>query len=80
MQRHLDRGGYLSNIKVLDTEGRLIKTLAQNESLATEGFFRWDGDRDDGGYARMGYYIVWFQLFDAEGHVEVHRKRVVVAR
>lgn len=77
---HLDRGGYLSNIKVLDTEGRLIKTLAQNESLATEGFFRWDGDRDDGGYARMGYYIVWFQLFDAEGHVEVHRKRVVVAR
>ena len=74
-----DRGGRVANIKILDQQGREIKQLANNQTLATKGFFRWDGDRDDGTKARPGYYVVWFELFDNTGLVETYRKRVVIA-
>ncbi len=75
-----DQSGKVANVKILDTQGRLIKTLANNETLAFEGFYRWDGDRDDGSRARVGYYAVWFEVFDASGSVNVYRKRVVIGK
>jgi len=57
----------------------LIKTIANNETLGFEGFYRWDGDRDDGTKSRTGYYIVWFEAFNADGSVKTFRKRVVIA-
>lgn len=74
-----DQGGKVANIKILDQQGREIKQIANNETLATEGFYRWDGDRNDGIKARPGYYVVWFEVFDSSGAVETFRKRVVVA-
>ncbi|MCK6618445.1 MAG: lamin tail domain-containing protein [Cyclobacteriaceae bacterium] len=74
-----DQGGRVANIKILDQQGREIKQIANNETLATEGFYRWDGDRYDGIKARPGYYVVWFEVFDSSGAVETFRKRVVIA-
>jgi hypothetical protein len=74
-----EQGGRVANVKIVDHQGREIRKLANNELLATEGFFRWDGDRDDGSKARPGYYVVWFEIFDVSGRVETYRKRVVVA-
>jgi hypothetical protein len=76
---NFDQGGRMANIKILDQQGREIKRIANNELLATDGFFRWDGDRDDGAKARPGYYVVWFEVFDTSGRVDTFRKRVVVA-
>lgn len=73
-----DNGGMVANVSVVDTEGRIIKTIASNETLATEGSFQWDGDRNEGGLARSGYYMVWFQVFDMSGDVRVYRKRIVL--
>lgn len=75
-----DQSGKVANIKILDPQGRLIKTLATNEILAYEGFYRWDGDRDDGSRARVGYYVVWFEVFDSSGSVNVYRKRAVIGK
>ncbi|MFM8913468.1 MAG: lamin tail domain-containing protein, partial [Flammeovirgaceae bacterium] len=74
-----DQPGWVANIKILDQQGRLIKTLADNETLAFEGFFRWDGEQEDGTKARVGYYAVWFEVFDNAGNIQTFRKRVVVA-
>lgn len=71
--------GCIANVKVYDHQGHLIKTIAANETLGYEGFFRWDGDRDDGSKARMGYYVVWFEVVDLAGSIRTFRKRVVVA-
>jgi hypothetical protein len=76
---NFDQGGRVANVKILDQQGREIKRIANNELLATHGFFRWDGDRDDGAKARPGYYVVWFEVFDTSGRVDTFRKRVVVA-
>ncbi len=75
-----DQSGMAANVKILDTQGRLIKTLANNETLAHEGFFRWDGDRDDGTRSRVGYYVVWFEVFDSNGSSTVFRKRAVIGK
>jgi len=75
-----NQSGMAANVKILDAQGRLIKTLANNETLAYEGFFRWDGDRDDGSRARIGYYVVWFEVFDTSGFNKVFRKRTVIGR
>jgi len=74
-----EQGGRVANIKIMDHQGRPIRLLANNETLAAEGFYRWDGDRDDGSKARPGYYVVWFEIFDTTGIVETYRNRVVVA-
>lgn len=71
--------GYVANVKILDYHGREIKQLANNATLATSGFFRWDGDMNDGTKARTGYYIVWVEVFNSKGKVDSFRKKVVVA-
>jgi Lamin Tail Domain len=71
--------GYVANIRILDYQGREIKQLVNNATLATSGFFRWDGDMNDGTKARTGYYIVWVEVFNATGKVDSFRKKVVVA-
>ena len=73
-----DQPGFVANVKVYDQQGRLVRTIANNETLGFEGFFRWDGDDDSGGKARMGYYFVWFEVFNAEGTVKTFWKRVIV--
>ncbi len=79
IQFQFDQGGYVANIKIFDSQGHLIKQVANNEVLGTEGFFRWDGDRDDGNKARAGYYMVLFEVFNSAGTVNVFRKPVVIA-
>ena len=74
-----DQGGWVANIKIIDQQGRLIKTIANNETLGVEGFFRWDGQQEDGTMARIGYYQVWVEVFDGTGNIQTFRKRVVVA-
>lgn len=75
-----DQSALAANIKIVDQQGRLIKEIANNETLAFEGFYRWDGDRDDGSKARRGYYFVWFEVFNLDGIVTTYRKRVVIGQ
>jgi Lamin Tail Domain/Bacterial Ig-like domain len=74
-----DKGGYVANVKIFDNQGHVIKRLANNEVLGTEGEFRWDGDRDNGNPARTGYYMVWFEVFDNTGEVKATRKPIAIA-
>jgi hypothetical protein len=75
-----DQPGLLANVKIADQQGRVIKEIANNETLGFEGFFRWDGDRSDGSKARMGYYFVWFEVYDLSGMLKTYRKRVVIGK
>lgn len=76
---NFDQTGFVANIKIVDQQGRLIKTIANNATLGFNGFFRWDGDYDDGTRARAGYYIVWFEVFNAYGLLKTFRERVIIA-
>ena len=74
-----DQGGHVANARILDASGRTIKLLADNDLLGREGFYTWEGDRDDGSRARIGSYWVWFELYSSSGRVMTFRERIVIA-
>jgi len=74
-----DQVGYTAKVQIFDAEGRFIKELANNELLATEGSFKWDGDTEEGRKARIGIYIVWIQLFTPQGKTQAIKKTCVLA-
>ena len=72
------KGGQVASIRIFDARGREVKRLAQNQTLATEGYFRWDGTNDGGEKVRTGYYIIHVDLFDLNGKSEAFKEKVVV--
>lgn len=76
---NFNSGNWVANVGIVDSYGREICKIANNELLGTSGFFRWDGNRSDGTKARVGYYYVRFEIFDATGVVKLFRKRVAIA-
>lgn len=73
-----DKGGYIGNVKIFDSQGRLTKQIANSEILGTEGTLRWEGDSDDGQKVRIGSYMIVFEVFDSDGSVKRFRERVAV--
>lgn len=76
---HFDQPGRVGNVRILNSQGAVVKDIANNELLGMEGSFRWDGDREDGRKSSLGYYVVWMETFDPAGGVVTFRRRVVVA-
>ncbi len=76
---NFSQGGYVANIKVFSPQGHLIKQLANNDILGSSGFYRWDGDREDGTKANVGYYMIWFEVFDHHGGIKRYQNRVAIA-
>jgi hypothetical protein len=70
--------GNVANVTVYDAQGRLIKYLARNQTLANEGFLNWDGVDEEGSRVRTGYYVVLFQVFDLTGKQESFKETVAV--
>ena len=75
-----DQAGKFANVNIYDQLGRHVKNLARGASLSTSGFLRWDGDTDDGKMARMGYYLIIFEIYDSSGNSETIKETVVVGR
>lgn len=71
--------GNVANITIYDVLGREIKKVAQNELLGTEGFFTWDGTDQTGRKVRIGYYIVFFEIYDMEGRLRSFKETIVIA-
>ncbi len=76
---NFEQGGRVANVKVFDSQGHPIKELANNDVVGTTGFYRWDGDRDDGTKASIGYYMIWFETFDDRGSIQNFQARVAIA-
>lgn len=73
-----DKPGNVVNITIFDPYGRETIQLARNELLATEGFYRWDGNNALNEKVRTGLYIVYFELFNLDGEVRKIKDTVVV--
>ena len=75
---NIDDAGTKATVKIFDMKGTKVNTLANNETLSNTGFFRWDGVDSNGRKVRTGYYIIYFELFTAEGNTRVVKERVAV--
>lgn len=75
-----DQNGYAATIHVFDASGRLIKKIAQNESLANVGSFKWEGTTSDGQKARTGIYVLWIEYVNLNGDVGQMKEVIVVVK
>jgi hypothetical protein len=74
-----DKPGYVGNIRIFDTRGRTTRYLVKNELLATSGVYTWNGMDDNNERAKIGSYILLFEIFDTEGNTHTFKKIGVVA-
>lgn len=73
-----ETSGNMANITIFDLSGREMLKLARNELLATEGFYRWDGNNAANEKVRSGPYIIYFELFNLKGEIRKFKEVVVV--
>jgi gliding motility-associated-like protein len=69
-----DQPGYIANIVIYDSRGRLVKNLVKNSLLGTSGSFSWDGTYDNREKANVGVYIIYFEVFDLSGKMKAYKK------
>ena len=68
-------------IKVYDSMGRLLRTLANNQPTGANGSIIFDGLDDDGNPLRIGIYILFIEaLNSSSGVIDEIKEVVVVAR
>lgn len=72
--------GFVTNIKIFDASGRMVRYLEKNSLSGMKGYYRWDGLDDKNQKLPQGIYIIYFESFNADGAKEVHKKTVVLAR
>ncbi len=65
-------------VRIYDTAGRLVRTLANNEPAASAGTIIWNGRDDSNTRVRMGMYIVFVEALDVRGGVLRALKAVAV--
>lgn len=76
---HFQQAGSIATVNICDSRGAIVRHLANNLLLGTEGILRWEGDNDDGSKVLSGYYLVWFQVFDTGGSSSLYRESVAVS-
>jgi hypothetical protein len=74
-----EKPGYIANIVIYDSQGRLIRNLKQNELLGSSGSFTWNGIDENNNKAAIGMYIVFVEVFNLEGQKQVFKKVVTLA-
>jgi hypothetical protein len=74
-----DEVGLVGSISIYDAAGRLVRQLIKSELLATEGTYTWDGITEQREKARVGIYVIYFEVFDTKGNVQKYKRSVVLA-
>jgi hypothetical protein len=64
---HLANPGYRCRIHIYDMAGSLIAQLANHELPATSGELLWDGKTSAGNLPKAGIYIIFAELYNANG-------------
>lgn len=68
--------GYLSSIRIFDTNGQQVQTLCINRLSGTEDLLRWDGIMTDGGRAPIGHYFIVLEAFNLAGESILQKKHI----
>ncbi|MES2447814.1 MAG: lamin tail domain-containing protein [Bacteroidota bacterium] len=71
--------GYVAVVNIYTDRGVLVRKLQRNTTIASNGFFTWDGLNDAGIKGNIGIYIIKFDAFTANGKMESFKQTCVLA-
>jgi hypothetical protein len=72
----LETAGFTGNIRIFNSNGRMVKHLVKSELLGTQGTYYWDGLSDQNTKLPSGVYIVIFDVFSLDGRTVRVKKPV----
>lgn len=75
----VEEPGYVANVSIYDSRGRLVRKLARGELMAASGVFTWDGTTDAGQKAAIGVYVLHLEFFNKKGSVRSVKRTAVLA-
>lgn len=67
-----------ARIRIFDTRGRQIRLLADNQPVASQGQFVWDGKDDSGRIGRIGAYICLLEFLNSSRNVTEQLKATII--
>jgi hypothetical protein len=73
-----DKAGNILNVSIYDSQGNVVKEVTKNALASTSGFFRWDGTTERGVKARIGYYMILFEIISPKGKVTIKKEKVAI--
>ena len=74
-----EKPGFVATITIFDSRGRIVRKLAGNQLLGTSGFFSWDGTTDVRQMSPLGIYLIYIDLFHADGSRKQYKRTCVLA-
>lgn len=79
IQYRLNEPGHMITVLIYNSEGRLVRTLVNNEFIGTEGRDSWDGINDRREKEKKGIYIFFTRIRDASERIQVYKKLCVLS-
>lgn len=73
-----DSPGYIVNIRIYDSGGKLARQLARNAFISPQSDLSWDGIDDNNNKADIGIYIIFLEMVKPDGTVKRFKKSVVL--
>ncbi|MCL2027204.1 MAG: lamin tail domain-containing protein [Bacteroidales bacterium] len=73
---NLETAGFTGNIRIFNSNGRMVKHLVKSDLLGTQGTYYWDGLSEQNTLLPSGVYIVVFDVFSLDGRTFRVRKPV----
>jgi len=73
---NLKTSGFTGNIRIFNSNGRMVRHLVKSELLGTQGHYFWDGLSEQNQKLPSGVYIVIFDIFSLDGRTHRIKKPV----
>jgi hypothetical protein len=80
IQYKIDVPGYVANITLFDAAGRPVRNLVRNSTMGVTGYWNWDGLNDKYQPLPAGIYIIYTELFNAQGKKQRFKSSIILAR
>jgi hypothetical protein len=78
IQYQLAKGGWQAKVSIFDKRGVLVKNIAKNTWVESEGLFKWDGLNNNDEITSVGIYLVYFEAFNNMGDRKVFKAACVL--
>lgn len=76
---HFKENGNLAAVNVYTDRGVLVRRLAKNMTLSTQGVINWDGLSDGGQLCKVGLYVIKIDTFNVNGNADHFKQTCVLA-
>ncbi len=77
---NLNKPGYTATIAIYNADGKFVTYIANNDMLAMEGSFMWDGFDNSNALCPIGIYIIYIEMFNLTGEKIVEKRTAVLSK